>query len=83
MLGLLEDTQEMVKAKTVRQLVYAYLKSDAFRKLGHASQKDYYDCLSIIEDGLGHLSLKRLTVPIIQRHYNCLLYTSPSPRDPT
>ena len=74
MLGLLEDTQEMVKAKTVQQLVYAYLKSDAFRKLGHASQKDYHDCLSIIEDGLGHISLKSgLTVPIMQKHYNAWL----------
>ena len=74
MLGLLEDTQEMVKAKTLQQLVYAYLKSDAFRKLGHASQKDYHDCLSIIEDGLGHISLKSgLTVPTMQKHYNAWL----------
>ena len=43
MLGLLEDTQKMVKAKTVQQLVYAYLKSDAFRKLGRASKIDYSD----------------------------------------
>ena len=55
MLGLLEDTQEMVKVKTVQQLVYAYLKSDAFRKLGRASKIDYSDCLNIIEDGLGHI----------------------------
>jgi integrase len=70
MLGLLEDTQEMVKSKTVRQLVYAYLNSNKFRKLGRASEIDYYDCLSIIEKDLGHLSLKRLTVPVLQYHYD-------------
>ena len=70
MLGLLEDTQEMVKSKTVSQLVYAYLNSNKFRKLGRASEIDYSDCLSIIEKDLGHLSLKRLTVPVLQYHYD-------------
>ena len=74
MLGLLEDTQKMVKAKTVQQLVYAYLKSDAFRKLGRASKIDYSDCLNIIEDELGHISIKSgLTVPTMQKHYNIWL----------
>ncbi len=73
MLGVLEDKKEMVRAKTVQQLVHEYLKSDAFRKLGSASQNDYADCLSIIAEGSGHISLKRLTVPTMQTHYNAWL----------
>ena len=71
MLDSMEKKKKLVKPKNVQQLVYRYLKSDAFRKLGSASQRDYYDCLSVIEDGSGHLSLKRLSVPTMQMHYDC------------
>jgi len=65
----------MKKPKNVRQLVVEYWGSDAFRKLGSASQRDYYDCLTIIKDDekLGSISLKRLSVPIMQRCYNVWL----------
>ena len=71
MLDCMEKKKKLVKPKNVQQLVYRYLKSDAFRKLGSASQSDYCDCLSIIEDGSGHLSLKSLSVPTMQMHYDC------------
>jgi len=63
----------MIKPKNVRQLVVEYWGSDAFRKLGSASQRDYYDCLMIINDDVGSTSLKRLSVPMMQRCYNVWL----------
>jgi len=65
----------MTKPKNVGQLVVEYWGSDAFRKLGSASQRDYYDCLTIIKDDekLGSTSLKRLSVPMMQRCYNVWL----------
>ena len=41
------------KSYTVRDVVVEYWGSDAFRKLGSASQKDYYDCLMVINDDVG------------------------------
>ena len=73
MLGILEDTQAMVKAGNVRQLVAEYLSSTAFRKLGKASQQDYHACLGIIKDDVGHVSLSRLDVPMMQRYYDAWL----------
>ena len=65
----------MIKPKNIGQLVVEYWGSDAFRKLGSASQRDYYDCLTIIKDDekLGSTSLKRLSVPMMQRCYNVWL----------
>ena len=40
------------KGYTVRDVVVEYWGSDAFRKLGAASQKDYYDCLMVINDDI-------------------------------
>ena len=41
MLDSMEKKKKLVKPKNVQQLVFQYLKSDAFRKLGSASQRDY------------------------------------------
>ena len=70
MLDCMEKKKKLVKPKNVQQLVYQYLKSDAYRKLGSASQRDYYDCLMVINDDVGSTSIKRLGVPLIQKHYN-------------
>ena len=70
MLDSMEKKKKMVKPKNVRQLIVNYLGSDAYRKLGSASQRDYYDCLMVIHDDLGSTSIKRLGVPLMQEHYN-------------
>ena len=70
MLDCMEKKKKMVKPKNVRQLIVNYLGSDAYRKLGSASQRDYYDCLMVIHDDLGSTSIKRLGVPLMQEHYN-------------
>ena len=70
MLDCMEKKKKMVKPKNVRQLIVNYLGSDAYRKLGSASQRDYYDCLMVIHYDLGSTSIKRLGVPLIQENYN-------------
>ena len=57
------------KSYTVRDVVVEYWGSDAFRKLGSASQKDYYDCLMVINDDVGDTSMKRLSVSLMQQCY--------------
>jgi len=57
------------KSYTVRDVVVEYWGSDAFRKLGSASQKDYYDCLRVINDDVGDTSMKRLSVSLMQQCY--------------
>ena len=57
------------KGYTVRDVVVEYWGSDAFRKLGSASQKDYYDCLRVINDDVGSMSMKRLSVSLMQQCY--------------
>ena len=57
------------KSYTVRDVVVEYWGSDAFRKLGSASQKDYYDCLRVINDDVGDTSMKRLGVSLMQQYY--------------
>ena len=57
------------KSYTVRDVVVEYWGSDAFRKLGSASQKDYYDCLRVINDDVGSMSMKRLSVSLMQQCY--------------
>ena len=61
------------KGYTVRDVVVEYWGSDAFRKLGSASQKDYYDCLMVINDDVGSTSMKRLNVYLMQRCYKLWL----------
>jgi len=61
------------KSYTVRDVVVEYWGSDAFRKLGAASQKDYYDCLMVINDDIGATSMKRLNVYLMQRCYKLWL----------
>jgi len=61
------------KSYTVRDVVVEYWGSDAFRKLGSASQKDYYDCLMVINDDVGSTSMKRLSVYLMQRCYKLWL----------
>lgn len=61
------------KSYTVRDVVVEYWGSDAFRKLGSASQKDYYDCLMVINDDVGSTSMKRLSVSLMQQCYNLWL----------
>ena len=61
------------KSYTVRDVVVEYWGSDAFRKLGAASQKDYYDCLMVINDDIGATSMKRLSVSLMQQCYNLWL----------
>ena len=57
------------KGYSVRDVVVEYWGSDAFRKLGSASQKDYYDCLRVINDDVGSMSMKRLSVSLMQQCY--------------
>ena len=57
------------KGYTVRDVVVEYWGSDAFLKLGSASQKDYYDCLRVINDDVGSMSMKRLSVSLMQQCY--------------
>ena len=57
------------KSYTVRDVVVEYWGSDAFRKLSSASQKDYYDCLMVINDDVGDTSMKRLGVSLMQQYY--------------
>ena len=57
------------KSYTVRDVVVEYWGSDAFRKLSSASQKDYYDCLMVINDDVGSMSMKRLSVSLMQQCY--------------
>ena len=57
------------KGYSVRDVVVEYWGSDAFRKLGSASQKDYYDCLRVINDDVGSMSIKRLSVSLMQQCY--------------
>jgi len=57
------------KSYTVRDVVVEYWGSDSFRKLGSASQKDYYDCLMVINDDIGDTSMKRLSVSLMQQCY--------------
>ena len=57
------------KSYRVRDVVLEYWDSDAFRKLGSASQKDYYDCLMVINDDIGDTSMKRLSVSLMQQCY--------------
>ena len=57
------------KSYTVRDVVVEYWGSDAFLKLGSASQKDYYDCLRVINDDVGSMSMKRLSVSLMQQCY--------------
>ena len=57
------------KSYTVRDVVVEYWGSDAFRKLSSASQKDYYDCLRVINDDVGSMSMKRLSVSLMQQCY--------------
>ena len=73
MLDCMEKKKKMVKPKNVRQLIVNYLGSDAYRKLGSASQRDYYDCLMVINDDVGSTSLMRLSVPMMQRYYDVWL----------
>lgn len=73
MLDCMEKKKKLVKPKNVRQLVLEYWKSDAFSKLGSASQRDYYDCLMVINNDVGGTSLMRLSVPLMQRWYNVWL----------
>jgi len=73
MLGVLEDKKAMVKVTQIRQLIDRYMDSSAFRKLGRASKIDYHDCLRIIEKDLGAYSLKRITVPLMQKYYDIWL----------
>ena len=61
------------KSYTVRDVVVEYWGSDAFRKLSSASQKDYYDCLMVINDDVGDTSMKRLSVSLMQQCYNMWL----------
>ena len=73
MLDCMEKKKKLVKPKNVRELVVEYLVSNAFRKLGFASQRDYHDCLMVINDDVGSISLKRLSVPMMQRCYDVWL----------
>ena len=73
MLDSMEKKKKLVKPKNVRELLVEYWGSDAFRKLGSASQRDYYDCLMVINDDVGSISLKRLSVPMMQRCYDLWL----------
>ena len=57
------------KGYSVRDVIVEYWGSDAFRKLGSASQKDYYDCLRVINDDVGSMSMKRLSVSLMQQCY--------------
>ena len=57
------------KGYSVRDVVVEYWGSDAFRKLGSASQKDYYDCLRVINDDVGSMSMKKLSVSLMQQCY--------------
>jgi integrase len=57
------------KSYTVRDVVVEYWGSDSFLKLGAASQKDYYDCLMVINDDIGDTSMKRLSVSLMQQCY--------------
>jgi hypothetical protein len=58
------------KGYRVEEVIGHYIKSDAFCKLGSASQKDYYDCLMVINDDVGSTSMKRLSVSLMQQCYN-------------
>jgi integrase len=61
------------KGYKVEEVIGYYIKSDTFCKLGSASQKDYYDCLMVINDDIGATSMKRLSVSLMQQCYNLWL----------
>ena len=61
------------KGYRVEEVIGYYIKSDTFCKLGSASQKDYYDCLMVINDDIGATSMKRLSVSLMQQCYNLWL----------
>ena len=61
------------KGYRVEEVIGYYIKSDTFCKLGSASQKDYYDCLMVINDDIGATSMKRLNVYLMQRCYKLWL----------
>ena len=61
------------KGYRVEEVIGYYIKSDTFCKLGAASQKDYYDCLMVINDDIGATSMKRLNVYLMQRCYKLWL----------
>ena len=61
------------KSSRIEKIIGYYIKSDAFCKLGSASQKDYHDCLMVIDGDIGGINIRRLDVQNMQSLYNLWL----------